>query len=88
MGNNFDFNRCPLRQGGDLHRRARGEIRGEMPAINFVHCREVREICHEDRALDDVEEGQLLVLEDRVDISQGALGLCLRWTHCSPGIST
>jgi len=63
--------------GGDLDGGAGREVGGEVLRIHLVHAGEVRQVGEEDGALDDVREGELLVVEDGFDVPQDAVGLGL-----------
>ncbi len=77
MRDDFDLHARAFRQAGDLDGRARGKIFREIFRVNFVHAREVREIGQEHGAFDDVGERQLLIVQNRFDVFQHALGLRL-----------
>jgi hypothetical protein len=77
MGDDLDLDAGALRQRGHLDGRAGGEIGGEVLGIHLVHPGEVRQVRQEHRALDDIGEGQPLVIEDGLDVLQDAVGLRL-----------
>ena len=71
----FDFTVRAPRQGGDLNRRARRKIGREIFCMDFIHRCEISKVDHEDRALDDVGEGQFLVVQNHFDVFQHTFGL-------------
>src|SRR5208282_6461717 len=77
MGYDLDLDAGALRQGGDLDGGTRREVRGEVFGIDLVHPGKVGQVRQEHRALDDIGEGQLLVVKDGLDVLQGALSLRL-----------
>src|ERR1035437_130937 len=77
MGYHLNLNAGAFRQRGDLDGGPRREVRREVLGIHLVHPGEVRQVRHEYCALDDIGERQVLVIEDRLDVLQNAVGLRL-----------
>lgn len=75
VGDDLDLHLGTARQRRDLDSRPSRKISGEVPCVDLVHGSEISEIGHEHRRLDDVLEGQLLVLKDDLDVLQYALRL-------------
>ena len=75
MCHDFDLDVRAFGQRGDLDRRARGEIAGEILGVDFVHPGEVREVGEEHGGLHHVSECELLVVEDRLHVFEHAFGL-------------
>src|ERR1017187_2638939 len=77
MGYHLDLNTGAFRQRGDLDCRACRKVRREVLGIDLVHPGEVRQVRHEYRALNDIGEGQVLVIQDGFNILQDAVRLRL-----------
>ena len=81
MRDYFNLDTGAFRQRGDLDGGSRRKVRGEVFGIDLVHPGEIREVRHVHCALDDIGEGQLLVVEDGLHVLQDAVGLGLDVTR-------
>src|SRR6266851_4750004 len=75
MGDDLNFDICPLGQGGDLDGGAGREVRREITGIDFIHAGEIRKVRQEDSALDYVSKAKVLIFENDLDVFEDALRL-------------
>ncbi len=77
MRDDLDFHVRAFWQRGHLDGGAGRKISREKFRVNLVHRGEIGEAREEHRAFDDVGEGQVLVVQDGLEVEQHALGLGL-----------
>ena len=78
MRHHFDLDLRPARQRRRLHGGTRRKIRREIPRIDFIHGGEIRQVCQENRRLDNMPEIQLLVLRRMILTFSNTRSVCAR----------